>query len=241
MSDDSSAPVQLPLELALEPRLGRAHFLEAPSNAAALAMVERWPDWPDRILMLIGPAGSGKSHLIAIFAERAGALVVDPTRLPTLDELVAAAPNAIAIDGLERIGDETALFHLLNFAVEHRVYVLMSARRPLTAETVRLPDLLSRLRRAPVVEIGAPDDELMRSVLQKLFRDRQLIVDPPALAYAALRLERSLDAARAFVAELDRAALAQRRPITRALTAQIIEAMAARDGGEPANETAVDG
>lgn len=232
MAGNWRAPLQLPLELAPEPRFGRAHFLEAPSNAGALAMIERWPDWPDRLLMLIGPAGAGKSHLLAIFTGRSGALVVDPERLPTLADLADAAPPAIALDDIERIRDETALFHLLNFAVEHRIFVLMSARRPPMATEVRLPDLLSRLRRAPVVEIGAPDDALMRAVLEKLFHDRQLLVEPPALAYAALRLERSLDAARAFVAALDRAALAQRRPITRALAAEVIEALAAPDAGE---------
>jgi chromosomal replication initiation ATPase DnaA len=96
---------------------------------------------------------------------------------------------------------------------------------------------LSRLRRAPMVEIGAPDDALMRAVLEKLFRDRQLAVEPPALAYAALRLERSLEAARVFVATLDRAALAQRRPVTRALAAEVIEAMDGREAGaDPATE-----
>jgi len=237
MGQDRRGPVQLPLELALAPRFGREHFLKAPSNAAALAMVERWPDWPDRLLTLIGPAGSGKSHLLAIFAARSQALVPDPARLPTPAELSAAAPGAVALDGLDRIGDETALFHLLNFAVEHGVFVLMAARRPPTAATVRLPDLLSRLRRAPMVEIGAPDDALMRAVLEKLFRDRQLAVEPPALAYAALRLERSLEAARVFVATLDRAALAQRRPVTRALAAEVIEAMDGREAGaDPATE-----
>jgi chromosomal replication initiation ATPase DnaA len=229
MGEGKGAPVQLPLDLPVEPRFGRAHFLGAPSNAAALAMVERWPDWPDRILVLIGPAGSGKSHLLAIFAERSAALVADPARLPTLDELTGAAPDVVVIDDLERVTDETALFHLLNFAIEHRVFVLMSAARPPTAASVRLPDLLSRLRRAPVIEIGAPDDELMRAVLEKLFHDRQLVVETPALAYAALRLERSLDAARAFVAALDREALAQRRPVTRALAAEVIERLAGRE------------
>lgn len=186
-------------------------------------MVDRWPDWPDRILSLIGPPGSGKSHLLAIWAERAKAMRVDPADLPTLEALNVAAPAALVIDDVDNVTNETALFHLLNFSVEHRAFLLMSARRPPRAEDVRLPDLLSRLRRAPVVEIGAPDDELMRAVLEKLFRDRQLTVDAPALGYVSLRLERSLDSARAYVAALDREALAQRRPITRTLAAEVME------------------
>jgi chromosomal replication initiation ATPase DnaA len=232
MGEDGRAPAQLPLELPLAPRLSRDDFLSAPSNAAALAMVDRWPDWPDRILTLAGPPGSGKSHLLSIFSARAGALAADPADLPSLAALAEAAPSAIALDAIERLRDETALFHLLNYAVEHRVFVLMSARRPPTAADIRLPDLLSRLRRAPVIEIGAPDDDLMRAVLDKLFRDRQLLVEAPALAYAALRLERSLDAARAFVAALDREALARGRPATRALAAEVLEGFGAPEAGK---------
>jgi chromosomal replication initiation ATPase DnaA len=214
---------QLPLDLPTAPRFGREEFLPAASNRAALDMIERWPDWPDRVLMLIGPKGAGKSHLCAIWAARACARAISPDALPTLGELAVDAPRAIVIDDVDRASDETALFHLLNFVSETGAFLLMSAARAPRAEDVRLPDLLSRLRRAPAVEIGAPDEQLVRAVLVKLFADRQLIVEPPALAFAALRLERSLDAARAFVAALDREALAQGRPVTRALAAKVMD------------------
>lgn len=221
--DRGEAKGQLPLELPTTERFGREEFLPAASNRAALDMIDRWPDWPDRVLTLVGPRGAGKSHLCAVWAARAGALVADPASPPSLESLVAEAPRAILIDNVDRVAQETALFHLLNFVNESGAFLLMSAARVPRAEDVRLPDLLSRLRRAPVVEIGAPDEELMRAVLEKLFRDRQLLVEPPALAYAALRLDRSLDAARSFVAALDREALAQGRAVTRALAAQVME------------------
>ena len=221
--EDGGSGRQLPLDLPATPRFGRDEFLPAASNRAALEMIDRWPDWPDRALTLIGPRGAGKSHLCAIWAARAGARAVAPDALPTLDRLAAETPRAILIDDVDRALDETALFHLLNFVTESGAFLLMSATRAPLAADVRLPDLLSRLRRAPAVEIGAPDEELMRAVLVKLFADRQLIVEPPALAFAALRLERSLDAARSFVAALDREALARGRPVTRALAAKVME------------------
>ncbi|WP_346772641.1 DnaA ATPase domain-containing protein [Methylosinus trichosporium] len=117
------------------------------------------------------------------------------------------------------------MFHLMNFLRESGASLLLCGRRPPSGETVALPDLLSRLRRAPVVEIGAPDDDLIRAVLEKLLRDRQLLVDPGLVDYLALRLERSLDAARAFVRLLDEEALARGRRVTRALAGELLEAL----------------
>lgn len=220
---DFEPPAQLPFDLPVAHNYGRDEFLAAPSNIAALTAIDKWPDWTDRVLLLIGPPGCGKTHLCAIFAQRSGAFVASPRALPSLDQLLLAAPTAIIVDGVDDASDDTALFHLLNFASEQQASLLMTARRAPWSQEGRLADLLSRLRRAPVIEIGAPDDELLRAVLEKLFRDRQLIVDAPLLDYAVRRLERSLEAARAFAQELDREALARGRRLTRALAADVIE------------------
>jgi chromosomal replication initiation ATPase DnaA len=214
---------QLVLDLAAEPRFGEADFLVSPASRAAFEMIGGWPGWPDPTLLLIGPAGAGKSHLCAIFAERSGALALDPRALPAPARLAESAPRAAVLDGLERVEDQTALFHCMNFLRESGASLLIAARQPPSAEKFALPDLLSRLRRAPVVEIGAPDDDLIRAVLEKLFRDRQLAVDSALIDYVALRLERSLDAARAFVRLLDEEALARGRRVTRALAGDLLE------------------
>ncbi len=214
---------QLTLDFPIKTRLGPDDFLPAPANEAALALIRRWPaDWPDRIVTLVGPAGCGKSHLAAIWAAQAGAREIDPRALPSINVLTETIPAALLIDDADRVVDETGFFHLLNFVIENRLWLLMTRQRaPLPAE-VALPDLLSRLRRAPAIEIGSPDEALVLAVLEKLCRDRQLSVDAQTLAFIALRLERSLDAARAFVAALDRAALAQGRAATRALAADVL-------------------
>src|SRR2546425_12799629 len=77
----STGPRQLALALVHEESLAREDFLNGPSNAAALALVDAWPDWPGRAVVLIGPEGSGKSHLASIWAQAAGAGSVAPAQL----------------------------------------------------------------------------------------------------------------------------------------------------------------
>ena len=66
-------PRQLAFALPHAESFAREDFLQGSSNAAALRLIEQWPDWPDRVLALAGPEGAGKSHLAAIWAEIAGA------------------------------------------------------------------------------------------------------------------------------------------------------------------------
>ncbi len=219
---EKRSPTQLALDLPVSPSFGREDFLPAPSNIAALTMIDQWPNWPDRLLLLLGPPGSGKSHLAAIWARRTGALTVFRRKLLSLSCLAMQKPSALLIDGVDGIRDEIALFHCLNFSQETGAFVMLTARRAPRAETVQLPDLLSRLRRAAIVEIGSPDDDLMRAVLIKHFRDRQLFADPELIDYIAIRLRRSLGAARSFVRELDREALARRRRVTRPLASELL-------------------
>ena len=217
------SPEQFALEFPFEPSFAREEFLMASSNADALAMIERWPSWPDRLLLLVGPPGSGKSHLAAIWARRAKAFVASAEGLPSLESLARRKAEAIVVDGLEDARNETALFHLLNYANENNIHVLLTGRLRPREDRVSLPDLLSRLRRAPLIEIGAPDEELIHAVLEKLFRDRQLVVEPGLADYLTLRLERSLGAARAFVRDLDREALMRGRRVTRVLAGELLD------------------
>lgn len=214
---------QLALSLPLEPRFGREDFLISPSNETAWDIFERWPNWPGRMLLLLGPTGAGKSHLAAIWAQRAQARVLTAASLPLADLPAIASAGAVLVEDADRAPlVEAELFHLINLIHSGQGYLAITARAWPDAWGVQIKDLLSRLRLAPAIEIGEPDDALIRAVLVKLFLDRQLVVDTSVVEYLANRIERSLDAARNVVALLDKEALAAGRAITRPMAADVL-------------------
>ena len=231
-------PRQLTFDLPLDPRYGREDFLVGPANEAAYALIEAWPDWPDSVLVLTGPSGSGKSHLAAIWAERAHAWTVPAATIAQDGVQHAISNGALVVEDIDHAAgrDEAALFHLLNRARERGCPVLMTGATDIDGLGLATPDLRSRLRLAPGIAIEAPDDALLRAVLVKLFVDRQLVVDLGVIEAVALRIDRSLGRARDVVAELDRDALGRRRRISRPLALAVLRRM-----GLDGDETESDG
>jgi chromosomal replication initiation ATPase DnaA len=216
-------PRQLAFALPHAESLTRDNFQEGPANAAALALIDSWPEWPSRTMLLVGPKGSGKSHLATIWAEQAGARSITAHALTAANVPAALATGALVVEDLnEATFDERALFHLLNLAREDQAYVLITARVAPTALEIELRDLRSRLRALPVVTIQPPDDQLFRALIVKCCADRQLPVDEALVSYLAARIERSYVAARQAVEFLDSEALRLGRPVTRALAAEVL-------------------
>ncbi len=215
-------PRQLAFALPHGESLSRDDFLEGPANAAGLALVDSWPDWPNRVMLLIGPEASGKSHLAAIWAEAAGARTISAHALDAAAVPGALATGALVVEDLKPAEfDERALFHLLNLAREDSAYVLITAREPASALDVELRDLRSRLRAIPTVTLLPPDDQLFRALIIKFCADRQLSVDETVVSFLATRIERSFAAIRQAVQLLDSEALRLGRPVTRALAAEL--------------------
>jgi chromosomal replication initiation ATPase DnaA len=217
-----SMPRQLAFALPHSESFAREDFLVGEPNYSALATIERWPDWPGRALLLVGPEGAGKSHLAGIWAELAGARRVSARALGEKDLLAEFATGTLVVEDVNSGFDERALFHLLNLMREEEGFVLITSRTSAAQWCVTLPDLASRLRAIPSVTLAAPDDALLRALLVKLFADRQLAVDEALVKYLMSRIERSFAAARAAVETLDREALRLKRPVTRALAAEML-------------------
>jgi len=224
------APEQLVLDLGHRTALGAEDFLVGSSNAAAVALVDRWPQWQAPAALVVGPLRSGKSHLAHVWQLRSGAGIVPAAALTEADHARLGERASLVIEDLDRgIGCERTLFHLLNLAREHAASLLLTSAVPPGELAVTLPDLRSRLRAADMVEIAAPDDGLLRAVLVKHFADRQLAVDPQVVAYLLVNMERTMAAAAAAVEAIDRLALASRRKVTRALAADALGRLGASD------------
>jgi len=214
-------PRQLALALGHAESYAREDFLSGPCNESPLELVDCWPDWPASAIALVGPEGSGKTHLATIWAAAAGARVVSAHALSEAGLRPALATGALVIEDAAATSDERALFHLINLAREENAFLLFTARTVPSIWPVAIPDVVSRLRAMPVVTLQAPDDSMLRAVIVKLAADRQLALDESVVRYLSTHIERSFAAARSAVIALDNEALRQGRPPTRALAAEM--------------------
>jgi chromosomal replication initiation ATPase DnaA len=214
---------QLPLDLGHRASFSGEDFLVAPCNEAAVAWLDRWPDWPAPGLAVHGPAGCGKTHLAHVFQARAHACLLQPGDLARgpAPVLLNGATAAI-LDGSPPLS-ELALLHLYNHLAETGGYLLIASREAPARWLLSLPDLASRLAALPAVGIEPPDDRLIEALLVKLFADRQLAVAPEVVTYLTARVERSFDTLRRLVGILDRESLARRRAVTLPLVREILE------------------
>ena len=229
----SAGSDQLVLDLPHRAALGVHDFLISPSNRAAADTIDLWPDWPQSSVAVVGPAHAGKTHLGNVWRLKSGAARLEAPALSEADVPAAAAHGAVLVEDLHAgIADERALFHLLNLVREHKLSVLLTSRTPPGEIEASLPDLRSRLRALPLVTIEPPDEALLKAVLVKHFTDRQLIVEPGVIAYIALRMERSMEAAATIVAAIDRTAMAGHRKVTRVLAAEVLAQAAGGVAGE---------
>ena len=208
---------QLVLPLEIRSAQGRADFIVAPANQQAVAFLDSYPHWPAPAVALFGPAASGKSHLAAVWADKAGATVLEAAQL---ESGIPAGP--LVVENVTAGVAEAPLFALL----ERGTPLLLTAQLP-PAEwpekfALALPDLVSRVRALLAFALWAPDDALLMGLAVKLFADRQVQVPENVVTHMIRSLERSPAAIRDFVARADAVALAEKRPINISLIRDLL-------------------
>ena len=216
---------QLLLDLPLRPALGREDFFVTPANHQAVNAIDKWPDWPNPVLVLSGPSGSGKSHLGQVWRMATGAEKITPQQLKIDDVPNLMQKGALLVEDLPGPNlDETALFHLINFVREQKGFLLLTGQQPAAAWNVKLPDLASRLAAAGSARLNEPDDDLLRAIIIKQFSDRQLSISEDTVSFMLARMERSAQAACELVEKIDKLAMQQKANITKRFVSGILNA-----------------
>lgn len=226
MERRSAGAQQLAFDLPHRSAQGREDFLVSPANEQAVAMIDRWPDWLSPALILIGPPGSGKSHLARVWRSPSGAEICrgEELAVPALPRLLAK--GALVVEDLPGAAlDQAALFHLVNLARENGAFLLLTSRLHPRAWALDLKDLVSRVNAMPTILLKDPDDALLRGLLVKLFADRQIAVDEATIAYMLARMDRSAAAARRLVDLIDRRSLEEGVAVTRNFVAKTMQQM----------------
>lgn len=201
----------------------RENFIVSSSNAEAVRAVDAWPTWHAGCLALVGPEGSGKSHLARAWAEASAATVLTPDRALSDHEISTLQGRPILFEDADRAHADDLLFHLINMAGVDGGGLLLTARAPPSAWATNLPDLRSRLNALPVAELAPPDDRVLDGVLRKFFDEHSIRPSDDLIAYLVRRIERSIPKARDIVERLDEAHGVDHKPVTRALARQILE------------------
>jgi len=217
---------QLSFDLPVRTAHGREEFFISPANAMAVAMIDVWHNWAGRKLVLIGPRGAGKTHLAHVWAEMADATIISARDLAHAD-IPGLAQSNLAIEDIPAIADcpaaQDALFHLHNLALSEGRSILFTAHTAPQHWNLSLADLESRMQGTQAAFLQAPDDALLAALLGKLFHDRQLTPHPDTIPYLTARMDRSFETARQLVAEIDKAALQQSRPLGRKLAGEVLD------------------
>ena len=185
----------------------RGSFVLGDSNRAAAEALDAWPDASAPVLAVVGPAGAGKSHLGAVWAQRTGAASLKGAEA-ALADLPALEARPVFLDEADQADDET-LFHLINLAHASGGALLLASREPPALWETPLPDLRSRL------------DAVLAAVLRRLFAERAITPGDDLIDYLVRRIERSVPAAREVVERLDQDSGA--RPINRLLAREILD------------------
>lgn len=192
---------QIPLDLTPAPDFTFESFIEAPSNHGAFNVVRDWPAWPAPAILLLGPEGTGKTHLGEAWLARSHGVFLDDAHTRTEDDLFAYINRALRgeIPGL-----------------------LLASRVPPPEWGVTMPDLQSRLSAMPVVQLEEPDDESLRPITRALFKRQGRDVPDDVIDYLLKYTDRSVPSLRTTIRLINEAASSEKADITKVFTGRVL-------------------
>jgi len=193
---------QIPLNLRPTARQSFSNFHVTPGNQAAVSLLQARDRWPSAVVLILGPTGSGKTHLGRAWLSKSEGEFID---------------NAETVD-------ETALFDAINRALAGQIPgLVLASSLPPTEWGVSMPDLNSRLNAMPTLTLDEHDEASLEPILRELFEQAGRVVGQDVVTFVLRQCERSVDALRDLVLELDVAAGSKKADLTKAFVAKYLK------------------
>ena len=212
MNDSDSK--QLLLNLRTFPSMGREDYIVSSINKDAVIWLDIWPNWPSLGFIVCGPTGSGKSHLASALKTLSHGFIIEAKNLEEskLDDITEN--KCLIIEDIHKFKSEKLLLHIYNLMVERKNNLMFTSSLPISNINFKLLDLKSRILSMPQINIGLPDDELLKSLLVKQFADKGVLVDFEVINYLIKRIDRSFESIIKMVSRINTLSLEKSKKIT---------------------------
>ena len=213
---------QLTFKFKIRKSFGIGDFIISSANYEAIKWLDAWPKWPMGGILLNGPCGSGKSHLVNAWSYKSGAKILEAREI-CFNKFKFQKHIAIENLGNELNGED--ILHLINIIQENNGTVLITSRYPASRLKLKPLDLLSRIKVFPHIKLGLPSDEFLKKLINKLLSDRGIYADNNVLSYILKRMERSHYSAIKLVDVMDNISLESQKPLTIALAREALKSI----------------
>ena len=224
MINNNKKNVQLSLNLKKKGIYEKDDFLVSSSNKEAYKLVNSWPEWRSRKIIIFGDRGTGKTHLSKIWQKNTSAIILNLNQLKKIKfESFFKKKNIFIIENISDFFDkinkkeknnlEKQLLHFYNLIEEKKGYLLLTSLIAPKLWKISLPDLKSRILSSIAVKIKKPNDQLLSSVLVKLFVDKQILIDKKIIKFIVYRSERSFANLENIVNKIDKQSLITKKKI----------------------------
>jgi len=225
--------IQLLFDLKKKKIYEKDDFLVSDSNKEAYKFINRWPNWSSRKIIIFGDSGTGKTHLSRIWQKKTSAIILNLNKFKKIRfDNFFLKKNIFIIENISNFFDkikkkdkddlEKNLLHFYNLIEEKKGYLILTALNSPKFWKINLPDLKSRILSSIIVKINKPNDELLSSVLVKLFLDKQILIDKKIIKFIVYRSERSFTNLQNIVNKIDKQSLITKKKINISFVKKLI-------------------
>lgn len=198
-------------------------FILDSSNEKALLFFNKFPDWENKLINLVGSEKSGKTFLLKILNKKNDFYYLNtfPENNEEFDKLFNFERFLLDVNEL----DELKFFSILNHCIINDKYLVVTSLVPLTQLNLSLPDLKSRIKQFYILNIDIPSDQLIYSLILKFFSDNQVVIKKELIEFIVKKIDRSYPRINQFLVKLNDLSIERKKKIDFKLINEIIDAM----------------